>query len=58
MNPDKIELDNSSKSFEYHKMSSEIYSIDDIETLKNFAKSYCKLYLKQQKVVQQLGSLI
>ena len=55
MNPDKIELENLSKSFEYFKISSEIDSIEDIEQIKNIAKCYYKLYLKQQEVVLSLG---
>jgi hypothetical protein len=51
MDPNKIELENLSKSFEYFKYSSEIDSIDDIEQLRNIAKSYFKLYLKQQEVI-------
>lgn len=54
MNPNNIELDNLSKSFEYFKVASEIDSIDDIVQLKNIAKCYYKLYLKQQEVVAQL----
>jgi hypothetical protein len=55
MNPDKIELENLSKSFEYFKIASEIDSIEDIEQIKNIAKCYYKLYLKQQEVVLSLG---
>ena len=51
MNPDKIQLENVNKMFEYEKLSRDIDSIDDIETLRNLAKSYIKLYLKQQEVV-------
>jgi len=55
MDPDKIELENLSKSFEYFKISSEIDSMEDIEQIKNIAKCYYKLYLKQQEVVLSLG---
>ena len=55
MGPDKIELENLSKSFEYFKISSEIDSMEDIEQIKNIAKCYYKLYLKQQEVVLSLG---
>ena len=48
MHPDKIVLDNMNKLFEYEKLSRDIDSINDIETLKNMSKSYIKLYLKQQ----------
>lgn len=55
MNPDSIELQNLSKSFEYYKYASEIDSISDIDELKNIAKCYYKLYLKQQEVVANLS---
>ena len=55
MDPDNIKLDNLSKSFEYFKVAQEIDSIDDIDYIKNVAKSYYKLYLKQQEVLSQLG---
>ena len=55
MDPDKIELENLSKSFEYFKIASEIDSIENIEDIKNIAKCYYKLYLKQQEVVSSLG---
>ena len=51
MNPDDINLDNLTKSFEYFKYSNEIDSIDDVDQLKNIAKCYYKLYLKQQEVI-------
>ena len=46
MDPDKIPLENLSKSFEYFKVSSEIDKVEDIEQIKTIAKSYYKLYLK------------
>jgi hypothetical protein len=55
MDPDKINLDNLSKSFEYFKYAAEIDSIDDIDQLKNIAKSYFKLYLKQQETLLTMG---
>ena len=55
MDPDKIKLENLSKSFEYFKVSNEIDNIEDIELIKNIAKCYYKLYLKQQEVVSSLG---
>lgn len=56
MDPDKIELENLSKSFEYFKYASEIDEMNDIEMVKNVAKCYFKLYLKQQEVVSNFGS--
>jgi hypothetical protein len=51
MNPNDIELENVNKMFEYEKLSRDIDSVEDIETLRNYAKSYIKLYLKQQEVI-------
>lgn len=55
MDPDKIPLENLSKSFEYFKVSSEIDKVEDIEQIKTIAKSYYKLYLKQQEVISDLN---
>jgi hypothetical protein len=55
MDPDKIPLENLSKSFEYFKVSSEIDKVEDIEQIKTIAKSYYKLYLKQQEVISNLN---
>jgi hypothetical protein len=57
MDPDKIQLENLSKNFEYAKVSIEIDSVDDLEDLRNIAKSYMKLYMKQQEVLSELLSL-
>ena len=57
MDPDKIELEKLSKSFEYFKHAAEIDNINDIDHLKNIAKSYFKLYLKQQEVISSLAQI-
>lgn len=57
MDHDNIELENLSKSFEFFKFSSEIDNVNDIEQLKEIAKCYFKLYLKQQEVVSELFSI-
>jgi len=54
MDPTSITLENINKLFEYEKISRDIDSIDDIKIIKNFAKSYVKLYLKQQEVISKL----
>jgi len=54
MNPDKIVLEDFNKLFEYERLSRDIDSIGDIEIAKNLAKSYIKLYLKQQEVISKL----
>lgn len=55
MNPDNIELQNLTKTFEYFKYSSEIDNIENVNDLRNIAKSYYKLYLKQQEVISSLS---
>jgi len=55
MDPDKIELSNLSKSFAYTQMASEIDKCDDTESLKRIAKSFCKLFYKQQETLQEIG---
>lgn len=54
MDPDIINLENMNKMFEYEKIARNIDSINDIELIKNYAKSYVKLYLKQQEVISKL----
>lgn len=54
MNPDDIVVESLNKNFEYAKYSREIDAIDDIKLLKDIAKSYFKLYLKQQEVVSNM----
>lgn len=54
MNPNKVELTNLNKSFEYEKIARDIDSISDIDELRNLSKSYIKLYLKQQEVLSEL----
>ena len=51
MDPDEVTLKNLTKNFEYVKFSNQIDSIDNTEDLRNLAKCYFKLYLKQQEVV-------
>ena len=55
MDPDKIELNSLTKSFEYTKIASEIDSCDDRDTLRNIAKSFVKLYYKQQETLSVIG---
>ena len=51
MDPTSITLEDINKLFEYEKIARDIDSIDDIETVRNFAKAYTRLYLKQQEVL-------
>ncbi|MGA1046378.1 MAG: hypothetical protein ACO3UU_00025 [Minisyncoccia bacterium] len=54
MDPNKITLESITKMFEYEKISRDIDSIDDINILRNLAKSHIKLYLSQQEVIASL----
>lgn len=54
MKPETITLNNISKSFEYEKISRDIDSIDDIKEIRELAKCYVKLYLKQQEVIMEI----
>ena len=54
MDPDKIQLESMNKMFEYEKCARLIDDLD-IDELKNFAKSYLKLYLKQQEVIKNFA---
>ena len=54
MDPTSIVLEDVNKMFEYEKIARDIDSIDDIETVRDFAKAYVRLYLKQQEVVSKL----
>jgi hypothetical protein len=55
MDPDTIELKNLSKSFAYQKIATEIDECDDREALRTIAKSFVKLYYKQQETMQIIG---
>jgi len=55
MNPDDIQIDSMGKQFAYEKTAREIETINDIDEAKNVAKSFAKLYYKQQEVVGKLG---
>ena len=53
MDPNEITLESINKMFEYEKHVRLIEELS-IEDLQNFAKLYCKLYLKQQEVIALL----
>jgi hypothetical protein len=55
MDPNDIKLDNLSKIFEYEKISREIDSCNDIELLRNIAKSNIKLFLQQEEAIASLS---
>ncbi len=51
LDPDEISLDNLSKNFEYIKIAREIDSCEDLESMRNVAKCYVKLYFKTQETI-------
>lgn len=55
MDPDNIKLSGLSKEFAYQKIANELDSCDSVSLMRDIAKSYAKLYLKQQEVVAGLG---
>jgi hypothetical protein len=55
MDPNKIVLDNLTKNFEYERIAREIDACDDVDDLKNIAKSYVKLHLKYQETLASLN---
>ena len=55
MDPDQIELKNLSKNFAYQQIASDIDNCEDREMLKNIAKSFAKLYYKQQETMSVIG---
>jgi len=57
MNPDDITLDTMSRSFEYEKLAREIDGVDDLKTLRNVAKSYVKLFLKQKETIGSIAKM-
>jgi hypothetical protein len=55
MKPDEIELSNLSKIFEYEKLSREVDMCNDIDQIKDIAKSYIKLHFKFQETVLNMN---
>ena len=54
MDPSSIQLETTTRLFEYEKISREIDGIEDIETLKIMCKCYVKLHMKQQETFVNL----
>ena len=54
---DDIELLNLSRALEYERQSRSIDKMD-LDQAREFAKSYLKLYLKQQEVVLSMACLL
>ena len=56
MDPNEIVLENLTKNFEYERIAREIDSCENIDQVKNIAKSYVKLHLKYQETLASLNS--
>lgn len=54
MKASDIQLSNTTKSFEYEKISREIETMTDMNQLKEMLRCYVKLYMKHQEVVADL----
>jgi hypothetical protein len=54
MKPSDVELESTSKLFEYEKLSREIEECNDIEALKNMLRCYIKLHMKEQEVITKM----
>lgn len=58
MDPSEIELSTTSKMFSYEKLARDIDKIEDPKVLRDVAKSYIKLYLKQEETISSMGNMI
>ena len=54
MNFDKTVLRTPSKAFEFEKIARYMDKIKDPDELRNLAKDYLKLYLKQQEIINTI----
>jgi hypothetical protein len=55
MDPNEIVLENLTKNFEYERIAREIDSCENLDQVKNIAKSYVKLHLKYQETLASLN---
>ena len=53
--PNEIVLQSTAKLFEYEKLSRQIEECDDIGVLKDMARCWIKLYMKQQETMTNIG---
>jgi len=53
--PTEIVLQSTAKMFEYEKLSRQIEECDDIEILRDMARCWIKLYMKQQETMRTIG---
>ncbi len=53
--PAEIVLQSTAKMFEYEKLSRQIEECDDIDMLRDMARCWIKLYMKQQETMKTIG---
>ena len=53
--PAEIVLQSTAKMFEYEKLSRQIEECDNIDTLRDMARCWIKLYMKQQETMRTIG---
>ncbi len=53
--PTEIVLQSTAKLFEYEKLSRQIEECDDIDILRDMARCWIKLYMKQQETMRTIG---
>ena len=54
-NPAEIELQSTAKMFEYEKLSRQIEECDNMDVLRDMARCWIKLYMKQQETMRSIG---
>ena len=52
--PAQITLDSTAKLFEYEKLSRQIEECNDLGTLKDIARCWVKLFMKQQETMRTI----
>ena len=53
--PNEIVLQSTAKLFEYEKLSRQIEECNDMEMLRDMARCWIKLYMKQQETMRIIG---
>jgi hypothetical protein len=54
----EITLDSMSKLFDFERISREIDSVDDTETLRDISKGFVKLLLKKEELMSSMNITI
>jgi hypothetical protein len=58
MNPSEIQLATTDKMFSYERLARDIDKIQDIEVVRDCAKSWLKLYLKQEETIASMANML